>query len=400
MFDQVLIRNCNVGENLIDAGLIAETLIFYDKVHILFDHGTLVSSLRSIGLDNILYLLNNRIVSASFLLGNFATYTEAKNQIPVHRFINFSLHKHADGRKAKKEDGIYTAFDAVYGNSRQTRMSAEKFMERLSFRQPGSFSSIPDQATSDLNDSQYVTDAIEMALRRLVPSYSLPHGWYFQIVRTEQGFFVSTNLDYDQINAEYHKLVSPKHSTIGSAFLVSHILSARGDMCFAADYMSELVTNPVSSDLIRAKFGAILQRRLRSSEAISAFQDMRLSNTRALREAINSGERSFDEFLKLLDKAHKFKEWLRVQNPDENLLKAYIEESFRETVFDRLPSKAIRFAVFSLAGIGAEAIAPSGIGIAAGLGIGAFDSFLLDKLIGGWRPSHFVEGPLRAFVDT
>jgi hypothetical protein len=41
------------------------------------------------------------------------------------------------------------------------------------------------------------------------------------------------------------------------------------------------------------------------------FQDIHLHDSRAIREAINSGEYTFDEFMLVLDKAAKFKDWLQ-----------------------------------------------------------------------------------------
>jgi hypothetical protein len=44
----------------------------------------------------------------------------------------------------------------------------------------------------------------------------------------------------------------------------------------------------------------------------------------------------------------------------------------------------------------ADLLAPTGLGTAARLGIGAADSLPLDKLLKGWRPGHFIEGTAEA----
>ena len=38
-------------------------------------------------------------------------------------------------------------------------------------------------------------------------------------------------------------------------------------------------------------------------------------------------------------------------------------------------------------------------GTAAGTALSLADSFLLDKLIKGWKPSQFIDGPLKDFVQ-
>jgi hypothetical protein len=37
-------------------------------------------------------------------------------------------------------------------------------------------------------------------------------------------------------------------------------------------------------------------------------------------------------------------------------------------------------------------------GAAVGVGLSAADTFLLDKLLKGWKPNQFVEGPLKEFI--
>jgi hypothetical protein len=38
----------------------------------------------------------------------------------------------------------------------------------------------------------------------------------------------------------------------------------------------------------------------------------------------------------------------------------------------------------------------TGIGTLVGTAIGVFDTFVLDKLIKGWKPHHFVENELKS----
>jgi len=38
-------------------------------------------------------------------------------------------------------------------------------------------------------------------------------------------------------------------------------------------------------------------------------------------------------------------------------------------------------------------------GLAVGAASSAADTFLLDKLLKGWRPNHFVDGKLKPFLD-
>jgi hypothetical protein len=43
---------------------------------------------------------------------------------------------------------------------------------------------------------------------------------------------------------------------------------------------------------------------------------------------------------------------------------------------------------------------PTGLGTAAGVSVGIADTFYLDRLIKGWRPNLFIEGPYKTFVSA
>jgi hypothetical protein len=47
----------------------------------------------------------------------------------------------------------------------------------------------------------------------------------------------------------------------------------------------------------------------------------------------------------------------------------------------------------------ADAAAPTGLGTSAGISVGAADSLLLDRLIKGWKPNQFIDGPIREFTS-
>jgi hypothetical protein len=108
-----------------------------------------------------------------------------------------------------------------------------------------------------------------------------------------------------------------------------------------------------------------------------------------LAEVIDSGERNFDEFLTLLDRAAKFKSWLHATNPDENLIRTYMRDISSESWIQRLPAKSLRYVITQAL----EASNPI-----VGLISGVVDNFLLEKLFSGWRPNHFVSNQLTNFV--
>ena len=311
------------------------------------------------------------------------------------------------GGPAKKrltnEESIQLAFERALGNSWRTHRSAKRFLSKISVRQnidiEGQKNGLPGLTTTDLEDDHYVHEAMRGVLMELVPAYVLPRDFRFAIWRTDSGFIIDDNIDFAALNAMFKVSHPSLDVALTPALLVGQLLEARVDLQLASDYVAEIVTNGATSSIVRRKLAVLMTKRDENISNIDMFQQTQLHDARAIREAINSGEHSFEEFLAILGKAEKFKGWLRSRNPDATLLDEYYKAVKAETWIERLPSKSLRLVIaFGLAAA-LEAAYPSGLGLAAGLGFEAADHLLLDRLIKGWRPSQFVEGPSKKFCS-
>lgn len=74
----------------------------------------------------------------------------------------------------------------------------------------------------------------------------------------------------------------------------------------------------------------------------------------------------------------------------EKLVHAYMRDVTAEGRITKLPSKTLRYVLGSIVG----AVSP-----VVGLGLSAVDSLLIEKLLGGWRPSHFIDTRLKPFLS-
>ena len=68
----------------------------------------------------------------------------------------------------------------------------------------------------------------------------------------------------------------------------------------------------------------------------------------------------------------------------------YIDELGRVHWLEKLPSKTARFTMTTAVGVGLDLLGTGGIGTVAGIAAGVIDTFILDKIYHGWRPSMFV----------
>jgi hypothetical protein len=402
MFETALLRKHGQGFNSIDVGLIAETLLFYSNIHLVAHFGILMELLRTIGGDTLLRLLENTFITFTYLRTDFGTFTSNQNGVELYEFITHYLSGSAAGKKRlSTRDSIYVAFERALGKSRRTQILATKFLHHVKILpeitisdQPGGINII-DLANADLDDPSYVKESIKSALTALVPSYNPPQTFRFGILRSSKGFIIDHNLELDLINGIFRKHFPTSGVVLTPALLINQLLEARVDLTLTSRYLAELVTNPAPASIVRQRLAAVMTKRDKSVSEMEIFQSTQLHDARAIREAINSGEHTFDEFMSVLDKATRFKEWLRATNPDGLLLDEYYKSVMAETWLNELPAKTVRF--FLALGIGAviEALFPSGLGATTGIALEAADHLLLDQLLRGWRPNQFVEGPLQ-----
>ena len=404
MFESIAVRGLQGKDGKIDAGLLAEILLFYQNTHLILQRGTLTSLLKRIGADDLLYLITNKFIRASFFRQTLGTYTSSQSGIPVHDFVAIEKTGSVDKGKFKQKDElIIDLFEHALGNTGHARRAAKQFLSLVPIKtlSPGFHHprGIPGLARDDLDDEDYVQSAIEAALFELVPGLKLPARWHFKVIKIKDGFIIDTNLNCDELNSQYHKFISPKHSSIAPAFLIDHILEARADICLSSSYNSEFVATPTSSKIMQMKFSNLLERRFKNVREIELFQDVHLENVRAIRNSINSGERSFRDFITILEKSAKFKAWLREADPDIGLLTEYHKAVTARTWADKLPTKTVRFVIFSGAGVLIDAVFPTGLGTVAGVTLGAADTFVVDRLLKGWRPNHFIEDQLMEFTS-
>jgi hypothetical protein len=321
----------------------------------------------------------------------------------AHEFGAFTFSGTPERKIRNYKDEIALQLERTLGRSSATRRLIACLTDRVALHRfkeaPQAEKIIPDLAREDIADPQFIRQAALVILKNLVPSYAPPADFRFAIFNTGQGYAVDTNIDYSHLNGIYHQTVPATHSSLDSGFLLAHVVEARLGSYFAANYLAEIVTIPVYSDIMRLKHFEFLKRRNLNVEEIDVFHETILPDVPTIQEVINSKERSVSEFLRLLDRAERFRNWLLNVNSDVGLVRNYYQAATEKTWADKLPTKSVRFVVASGLGILADVVMPTGLGTVAGIVAGAADSLYLDRLIKGWRPNQFIEGPYESFVS-
>lgn len=394
MFEKIILRRSDKGPAL-SAGELAEALLFYQNVHIILDYACLSGLISQIGMPAINSLLTRPNVSAVYCEDSLATRTETKNNIASHSFIAYSFAGDKDvGQLHSRNKMLEYMLNKKHGyNKKQAKRLVERFRFKVPFRKhTGSHfinGGIIQAAKQDLFDDPFIRSSVSVALKYMIGAENIPPNYDFKVHTSDSGFHIDTDLNFQEIN----EILKRRNSTAGDtspAHLVGNILNARADTILASYYGGEFYTSNLTSEIICLKYAELLRRIGLEKNELKEFSEIVVSTGPSLREVLNTKERTFDEFLKMLDKSQRFREWAKGVNPDEKLVKEYWNEVSSEGWIDKLPSKALRYIIATTIG----AIEPL-----TGHAISVADSFLIDKILGGWRPSHFVERTLKPFID-
>lgn len=394
MFESVVLRRKENGEP-ISAGQVAEALLFYQKVHVVIDRGTLAQLVRQIGISSLIALTQRTDFSAVYTEENLGTVTNDVGILKVHGYAAFTLAGSQEkGSLERVPDRLQFELERLGTPQTDAKKFARAFLERVPARKlsGGHFISggIPAAAHKDLLDAPFSRAAVRQALIATPGGYDPGEDLKLDVVETELGTYVFSSIDFDAVNRSRAALHPPQEA-VTIAHLLSTLLDARADLSMAAHYGGDFVCSSATSAVIQVRHELLLQRTLSNRGQQKSFLEVQLPDMPTIAEAIDSGERSFDEFLKLLDKSARFKLWLKSTNPDEGLVREYFKAATAEDWIQTNKAKGMRYAIAALA----DATNPIA-GVVAGLA----DNFIIERLLGGWRPSHFVNDRLKPFVNV
>jgi hypothetical protein len=409
MFDFVVFRRTGTVEKLVDVGLLAETLLFYQKVHIILDQESLAEFIRIIGLDQLVSLLDRPNITASFQRN--MTGVVNSNGIILYNYTLFRVTRPGD-KPIEMDDRTYVRHlvERYAGKSKAVRRASKRLCSKLVFSPlPESGTGIDDilgSAASDLTDNSFVRSSIVKILSIIAPDLTLPMNWRFsvQFVGSQHAgqpqFAIDTNLNFEAVNSVFHQRVPASFASLSPAYLLTHICSAREAQYISATHMSELIMDSSTSEVMRLRHLELMKKRDRQVLEMDLFQDMVLPGNRDIRGAINGGQRSFAEFITVLDKASKFKSFIASQNPDKALLDSFYSEVRKTDWISSLPIRATRFVFCTGLGLAVDSLLPTGgIATLTSIGYSLFDATILETIMKGWRPNQFIDNQLAPFVS-
>jgi hypothetical protein len=273
MFESALITRAGV-ERQVDLGLLAETIFFYRSVQLVLNASSVIALAKKIPSDDLIALLNRSELKLSYLHPTFGVVSAGTPS--VHNFGAFTFRGREERKARNYKDEIAFRLEQQLGKSPATRKLIATLTDRVTlhrFKESRDKEKIiPNLVREDVADRHFIRLAVLAILNHLLPDYTPPPDFRFDIFDTGQGYVEDTNIDFSQLNEIYHRAVSPAHSSLTPAYLLAHVVDARVDSYLGAHYLAEIVTTPVFSDIIRLKHFDFLRRREININQIDLFQ--------------------------------------------------------------------------------------------------------------------------------
>lgn len=377
-------------------GNLAEALLFYDQTHLVLGWASLENLLLQIGYSTFERLLKERLIKATFINEMVAIAT-GENLPADHEFSFMTIGRSSSGQAWP--DRIAPVLVKTGVDQSKARRKAKELLKlmppsRLSSGMPAG-GGVGDLFVEQVRRFPDLTSQATIFSNFRLPLGARPTIGKFQLVEVAPATFrivgdhgwsaVSDHLKGSRINE------SPGQSVALAAY------SAFVDFALASRFGGDLIAGAEDEALVAEQVGVAMHRRLRNAHEIAQFSYVEFGEGCGVAQAIDSGERTFSEFLELLERGRKFKDMLKNANPSVGLLRAYQDEVAKGSWLNQLLPKPLRFGFVNGVGVLADALGGGG---AASIAIGAVDEFILDRIRFGYSPATFVQNKLRPFVGS
>lgn len=375
--------------DLTSLGELAECLLYYKMVHVIVDHGSFTRLARVCGPETLLGLIEDGHLTVTYLENRPVVATQLVAGREQHGFAFAQI-------KGKTSQTLVPQlFQDLTGKQGRGRRLAQRLIDRLSTK-----TYVADDLSRSLGAIKDITYT-----DRLVPQIlaargvsGLPTAPRFRVHEENTAFFIDTNLDFAMLNVEYQRIY-PGHN-LNAALVLDLLYEGYAEVDFAASLAAELAPTPTESVIAKERVASVIEASGRSLDRLSTFRSLVVPHNGSIAEAINNRTRTFEELRTLLRAADRFKQWVHEQAPDGDLARAYIDQVTSTSWRTGSTTKNLRFILFNAAQIAAGAAIAGPAGAIAGVALAAADSYLLDRLLTGWRPHQFVRGPLEKFLSS
>ena len=366
MFPKLTINSKNTFNQI---GLLSESLIYYQHSNLILDPGSFPEALMKIGYENMIELIKEGDLSINLNAQALGVGNPEGNKYIISAF---SSKNHNKGRIIKEST------EKLWGRSIQSRNRKKHLFKLI-----GEYKYSKDYNTllaNEVLDIENFKDSIVTKSKGKVKRDEIE----LDIKKDNNGFFEI------QSNCE-QKLIED------SAYL---ICTGSGLLYDSITHNSELVTNSTIATYPASRIQRLINKRKETEEQIVNFHKFVLPEFSDLKSTVDSGAKEFNEFMELWREAKKFKYWLKDEEPNVELLTAYVRKISENSWLDKIPLKTLRWILFTGIGFAVGNVIGGVAGTIATVGVDLFDDLLLEGIIKkNYKPNQFVENDYKDFLN-
>jgi|SRR5579859_469575 len=388
----VIRRNASTGS--IDVARLLDVLLFYGKVHLVLDGAAFPQLLAELGVRDLSRLLGHPNVSSEITPENPVIHGTPINGRRVYGTAFMTM----GGRPGKPPPSITDIFVERVRRvpSLKPQPSREAVQRLLHKGRRASYARILGGDVSKTTGLFRSLASDDQTLRLAIDQLASQGKWTLDSRRLGAARLGARELDDGTITVEstipIEAFVTPvddKEDLWGAVLARLHDYAI--DLVLSQNRSADLIVSPEVGDMATSRIDLSLQRGLKSAERISEFEEFTMQRGGVLGEAYASGLVSFERALGIIDDAQRFRTWVNDLPPSADLIREYHEAATKGTILETLAGRAVRFALITGGGV-LVGLASAEAGVAASMGLGAFDTFVVDRIARGWRPNAFIEG--------
>lgn len=394
MFDSIILRTSE-KDGTLSVGRVAEALLYYQKTHLLLSRHTLLGLIDQLGVPTLIELLSRPEVTAEFYDGHTLVLTDDQGTYKERYFLGY-------GKIVSDQDQIEYASAAEkleddLGDKLRSPTEIKKILNFISDKVP--FKELTSEPfiqngtpvpNTLFKSPTHLKALIRESVKHLVGGYLLDENYKFDILPTDDNrHIVFADIDWKRINAS-RQSINPSLDEVNLISVLTSIHSAHTELILASHYSGDFITTENASNLIRITHAELLKKAQHSSDQISSFKEHVLKGLPDITTLINNRQKSLNDFFKVVDKSNKFKEWLSKSTLDDKIVGEYIQAIRGIDKFESVENKIMRYLIGLWLGVSNPP---------AGMAVGFFEAFMLEKYAKKWRPNHFIDNSLVPFLS-
>ena len=386
MLDLAMIHRPGILGGRQNLGRILEAMLYYDRVHLMMSAQMFTGLWDTLGPDNLGVLLAHHTITTTLTPQMLAIHSEPSTSIHTHRPVAIKM-SGREGRIIHDKDDVGTLVQMLEGLPNRPGGTWAQVNKLLKLTKASRYAKMLGgegeshqrlvSLASDQDTLKLFVRGWAIANGQPVNEQALQHA-EISLIEMDERFAILSTVSLEQMVVGWNPL-----ETWGT--ILNSIQDYAVDLYLSNAHSADIITAPEISEVASARVDLSLQRAAQNSEQISAFEEMVFDDAHGFADAINDGLISFSEALKVIDQSRRFRTWAKGLPPDANLISEYHRAVTKDTVLQKLPFSIARFAFFNGVGVTADAAAPG-----AGLISSAIDTFIVERIFGGWRPNFFV----------